>query len=74
MSEIDRDLRLLEALIFASAEPVDEAAMRARLPEDVDLPELLAPLGSADQAIQNSCAPSFLVLPQAKLRRMGKTH
>ena len=44
MSAADEDLRLLEALIFASAEPVDEAAMAARLPDGVDLPALLAAL------------------------------
>ncbi len=44
MSATDDDLRLLEALIFASAEPVDEAAMAARLPEGVDLPALLTAL------------------------------
>ncbi len=44
MSAPDDDLRLLEALIFASAEPVDEAAMAARLPEGVDLPALLTAL------------------------------
>ncbi|MFQ5953651.1 MAG: SMC-Scp complex subunit ScpB [Kiloniellales bacterium] len=44
MSAIDDDLRLLEALIFASAEPVDEAAMAARLPQGVDLSALLGAL------------------------------
>ena len=38
MSAMDGDLRLLEALLFAAAEPVDEAAMAARLPEGTDLP------------------------------------
>jgi len=31
------DLRLLEALLFASAEPLDEKTLAARLPEDVDV-------------------------------------
>src|SRR5947209_16586789 len=31
------ELRLLEALLFAAAEPLDEAALAARLPEGVDL-------------------------------------
>jgi len=39
-----QNLRLLEALIFASATTLDEAALSERLPEDVDLPALLAEL------------------------------
>jgi segregation and condensation protein B len=31
------ELRLVEALLFASAEPLDDAALSARLPEGVDL-------------------------------------
>jgi segregation and condensation protein B len=31
------ELRLLEAMLFASAEPLDEAALTARLPAEVDL-------------------------------------
>jgi len=30
-------LRLLEALLFAAAEPLDEATLAARLPEEVDV-------------------------------------
>lgn len=41
--------RLVEALIFASAEPVDEAALAAELPAGVDLAALLARL-EADYA------------------------
>src|SRR5579863_9899486 len=37
-------LRLLEALLFASQLPVDEAAIKARLPEDADIPSLIAEL------------------------------
>ena len=37
-------LRLLEALLFASQTPVDEDAIKARLPEDADIPSLLAEL------------------------------
>ncbi len=44
MSAMDGDLRLLEALLFAAAEPVDAAAMAARLPEATDLAPLLAAL------------------------------
>ena len=43
---IDPDqLRLIEAVIFASAEPVSEAALAERLPEGSDVPQLLAELG-----------------------------
>jgi segregation and condensation protein B len=35
-------LRLLEALLFASAAPVDEANIRLRLPKSADIPSLLA--------------------------------
>ncbi len=41
MSAMDGDLRLLEALLFAAAEPVDAAAMAARLPDATDLAPLL---------------------------------
>lgn len=37
-------LRLIEALIFASAEPVDERIIAERLPEGVDAAEVLAEL------------------------------
>ena len=43
------ELRLLEAMLFASAEPLDEAALATRLPEDVDLQAALARL-QADYA------------------------
>lgn len=35
-------LRVLEALLFASAEPLDEKTLKKRLPEDVDVKALLA--------------------------------
>jgi segregation and condensation protein B len=38
------ELRLLEAMLFASAEPLDEAALAARLPGDVDIRAALARL------------------------------
>jgi segregation and condensation protein B len=38
------ELRLLEAMLFASAEPLDEATLAARLPADVDVPAALARL------------------------------
>jgi segregation and condensation protein B len=37
-------LRLLEAVLFASTEPLGEKALKARLPEDTDLPGLLSEL------------------------------
>ena len=39
-------LRIVEALIFASAEPVTERAMAERLPDGVDVAQLLAELES----------------------------
>jgi len=44
MADDAQNLRLLEALIFASATTLDEAALAERLPEDVDLPALLSEL------------------------------
>jgi len=38
------ELRLLEAMLFASGEPLDEKSLGARLPQGVDLPEALARL------------------------------
>ena len=37
-------LRLLEALLFASAAPVDEEQIKARMPKGADIPALLAEL------------------------------
>src|SRR5487761_409940 len=37
-------LRLLEALLFASQTPVDDDAIKARLPADAEIPSLLAEL------------------------------
>lgn len=45
MSKIERqNLRLLEAILFAAAEPLSEKQLAARLPEDTDLKELLTAL------------------------------
>jgi segregation and condensation protein B len=38
------ELRLLEALLFASAEPIDQAALAKRMPEGVDIKAALAQL------------------------------
>ena len=45
MRDRHEQLRLVEALLFASAEPVDAAALKSRLPEDADVPALVAELG-----------------------------
>ncbi len=41
-SQLADHLRLLEALLFASASPVDEANIRLRLPKSADIPSLIA--------------------------------
>ena len=41
---LDGELRLLEALLFAAAEPIDVATLRERMPEGVDVGALLARL------------------------------
>ncbi|NQV99603.1 MAG: SMC-Scp complex subunit ScpB [Rhodospirillales bacterium] len=51
MSDIDlQHLRIIEACIFASAEPVSERALEGRLPEGTKLAEILAELQSHYQA------------------------
>ncbi|GLK83587.1 SMC-Scp complex subunit ScpB [Ancylobacter defluvii] len=47
--ERDVHLRLIEAMLFAAGEPLDEAVLAARLPEGTDLQRLLAQL-AADYA------------------------
>jgi segregation and condensation protein B len=37
-------MRMAEAIVFASAEPVTEKALAARLPEDIDVPAVMAEL------------------------------
>ena len=39
-------VRLLEAVLFASAEPLDESVIATRLPEDTDVPALIAELAA----------------------------
>jgi segregation and condensation protein B len=41
VTEPNDELRLLEALLFAAPSPVDEEAIRQRLPEGVDIPALI---------------------------------
>src|ERR1700683_4555087 len=43
-AERAEELRILEALLFAAAEPLDEKAVAARLPAGIDLRALLAQL------------------------------
>ena len=38
------ELRLLEALLFAAGQPLDEATLKRRLPDDVDVKDVLAQL------------------------------
>jgi segregation and condensation protein B len=47
-------LRLLEAMLFASASPLEEKVLAARLPEGADLPGLLQELGGlyANRGVQ----------------------
>ena len=44
MTDPAQYIRILEAVLFAAAEPLDEASLAARLPNDADLPSLLAAL------------------------------
>jgi segregation and condensation protein B len=44
MSDQGQDLRLLEALLFASAQPLDDVVLASRLPEGADVASLLAEL------------------------------
>lgn len=41
---IDKDIRLLEALLFAAVEPIDIETLRERMPDEVDISALLARL------------------------------
>src|SRR6201989_2897292 len=45
------ELRLLEALLFAASEPLDQATLAKRMPEGVDIKEALAQL-QADYALR----------------------
>jgi len=44
-TELPLALRMLEALLFAASEPLDEATLKDRLPTDIELPGLLVELG-----------------------------
>lgn len=43
-TEFPLALRMLEALLFAASEPLDEATLKERLPTEIELPQLLAEL------------------------------
>ena len=45
MSDDNQELRLLEALLFAASQPLDEESLADRLPPDSNVPALLARLG-----------------------------
>ncbi len=40
-SDVSQHLRMLEALLFAATEPLDEASLQERLPDGVDIADLL---------------------------------
>jgi len=46
LADSTQQLRLVEALLFASAEPVEEAALAERLPKDADLNGILSELSA----------------------------
>lgn len=46
MSEATEHLRMIEALLFAAEEALDEASLAARLPDGADVPDLIAKLTS----------------------------
>ena len=41
---MDKNLRLLEALLFASQKPISEKQLVDRLPKDADIPKLVSEL------------------------------
>ena len=47
MSESAQHLRMLEALLFAATEPLDEASIAARLPDGAEVRQLIAELETA---------------------------
>lgn len=46
MSDDAQLIRMAEALLFAAVEPLDEASLAARLPEETDVPALMADLAA----------------------------
>ncbi len=54
MTEIDQHARMAEALLFAAVEPLDDASIAARLPEDADVDAVLARLRAeyAERGVQ----------------------
>mgnify|MGYP003353206844 CR=1 FL=1 len=44
MTDIAQNLRILEAVLFAAAEPLDDKSIAARMPEGADVPDLVQQL------------------------------
>ena len=44
MAEITQEMRVVEALLFAATQPVSESFLAERLPENADVPQVLAEL------------------------------
>ncbi len=53
MSETAEHLRMLEALLFAAEEPLDEASLALRLPDGVDVPSLLREIDNRGSPIKH---------------------
>ena len=46
MTAMSEHARMVEALLFAATEPLNEDSLRSRLPDDIDLPAVLAVLAA----------------------------
>ncbi len=66
MTEHTEHLRILEAVLFAATEPLDDASIKARMPEDADLQALLIEL-------QEQYAPRGVNLVRVNDRWMLRT-
>lgn len=66
MTEQTEHLRILEAVLFAATEPLDDASIKARMPEDADLQALLIEL-------QEQYAPRGVNLVRVNDRWMLRT-
>lgn len=66
MTEHTEHLRILEAVLFAATEPLDDASIKARMPEDADLQALLVEL-------QEQYAPRGVNLVRVNDRWMLRT-
>ena len=61
------ELRLLEALLFASAEPIDQATLAKRMPEGVDVKVALAQLQAETVAFLSALLARTSTLPECTL-------